>query len=113
MKNKYFNASHLPVLFLFIAGGGNLYWSLKFDERIPTQQAKFVQLQNSMQSVDCPTINKGAVLLIAQGNVKDGENFATILLWEGVAFIFTAIVSFITAVKINNPKVESTNQGLK
>ncbi len=113
MKNKYFRASLLPVLFLFIAGAGNLYWSLKFDERVPTQRVKLAQLQNSMQSVDCPSINKSAVLLIAQGNVKDGENFSQILLYESLGFIFAAIVSFITVINIIRPKVETKIQGLQ
>lgn len=94
MQSKFFNALLLPLLFLFISGVGNLYWYSKFDARVPVEQAKLAKLKDAIQSVDCQALNKNAVLLIAQGNVEDGTNFAKILFYEGFVFIFIGIVNF-------------------
>jgi hypothetical protein len=80
---------------MLICSGIGFYWYLQIAERIPASEASLRKMQNSIQSIDCPSLNKEVVISNKRELVEQGKRIGDLFLLMGGLFLMVGIINLI------------------
>jgi hypothetical protein len=93
MKSKLLSKLLIPSWLTLLVSISCLYFSLQYHAQSADTEAKFVKLQNSIELIECPNLNKDVLLSIAHTSVTYQQQIANILKDFAVFLFFVSVAN--------------------
>jgi len=107
MKTKFLSVLLIPVWIAFLGGAGCLYWHSKFDAVAHLREVQLTNLQDKLKAIECPSLNKDGVLLMARQSVEQTQGYGD--LFEKFGIILLGIGGLNFALVWGHLKSQSRN----
>jgi hypothetical protein len=93
MKSKLFILLLTSLFVASLGGAVCLYWGFKFHTQANDETAKFSILESKFQLIECPSLNKDAVLTIERNSIERRQEFGNLLQIISIFFFTIGVVN--------------------
>ena len=88
------NTLLIPGWIALLVATGCLYWNYQFQAQALSAESKFPDLENAIDAIACPALNKDGVLAIARRSIEQGRRFGDISRSGAILFLGIGILNF-------------------